>query len=214
MLRESWNAGVGVRGNRGIVLIEVFRRDGVLVGRVIVKVGHSEIRFEDRCTRKEGIVNVCCGRRDAVASVVGDQPLAGFARKRRRIEQYERRVVYLRTGNAGAERGVCKVRNCRSRTIVGKTNRNVKHRIADLLIGCADVLVRQESEELVLDDGDTQRAASGIAMQLGYFVVCRYVGILLEEEWCGVQPTGAAVNVASSMNLIGAGCGAHVYVRT
>ena len=57
------------------------------------------------------------------------------------------------------------------------------------------VLISQEAKQLVLDDGTAEGAPKYVAVQLRHLVVRRNVGILVEEEWRGVDPVGAAVRV-------------------
>ena len=75
------------------------------------------------------------------------------------------------------------------------------------------MLIGQEAEELVLDDGAAKIAAQHVAMQLRDFVVGGNIGILVEEERRGVEPAGAAMDVGRSVILIGARRGAHVNMR-
>ena len=54
---------------------------------------------------------------------------------------------------------------------------------------------------------------SNVAMQLRNLVVRRNILILIEEEWSGVEPAGAAVGVKVAVQIIGARRRAHVDVR-
>ena len=49
---------------------------------------------------------------------------------------------------------------------VGEADGHVEERVADLLVGDVQVLIGDEAEELVLDDGTAEGAAEDVAVQL------------------------------------------------
>ena len=75
------------------------------------------------------------------------------------------------------------------------------------------MLITEEAEELVLDDGTTERAAGNVAVQLRNLVTGWDIGILVEEKRCGVDPVGAAVHVRRAVQVVRARCGAEIDVR-
>jgi hypothetical protein len=52
MLGEAGNAGIGVGRDGGIVLIEVLEREGVLLGGVVIEVGHGNIGVKAALSRE------------------------------------------------------------------------------------------------------------------------------------------------------------------
>ena len=75
------------------------------------------------------------------------------------------------------------------------------------------MLIGEEGEELVLDDGTTNRAAGNVAVQLRNLVALGNVRILIEEEWGGVEPACSTVNIGCAVKNIRAGGGAEIDVR-
>ena len=75
------------------------------------------------------------------------------------------------------------------------------------------VLVGEEAEELVFDDGAADHSAQGVAVQLRILVVRRHGLVLIEEERRGIEPVGGAMQIESSVIVVGAGGGAQVDVR-
>ena len=82
MFGEAGDTGVGVGRERGIVLVVVLERDGVLGGGVVVEVGCEHVRLEFAGSGQEGVKRVR-GRERTRGDVIGDKPLAGFAREGR-----------------------------------------------------------------------------------------------------------------------------------
>ena len=213
MLGETGDVGVSVGGEGRIVLVKVLQAERVFFGGVVVNVGHGQVRHEPRGAGKKSVVDVRSGWRGAVEGIVRYEPFAGFTGQRRRIEQYERVVVYVGGGNGQVadvctERVVAQVRQSIRGTVVGQAHGNVHERVADFLVGDVQVLIRQESKQLVLDDGTADGAAEYVAMQLRDLIGRRNVRILIEEERSGVEPIGAAMGVGSAVPGIGAGGGA------
>ena len=94
-----------------------------------------------------------------------------------------------------------------------RPGRNGNQGIACFLIGNMQVLVGDEVKELVLDDRSADGAAGAVAVQLGILVRVGNSGVVLEEEWRGVDPVSAAAAVETAVDGIGARSGAHVDVR-
>ena len=68
------------------------------------------------------------------------------------------------------------------------------------------MLVGDEAEELVLDDGTAERAARrSSGATAGFFWLSGMFSVLLEEERSGVDPVCAAMTVERAVKLIGAG---------
>ena len=64
------------------------------------------------------------------------------------------------------------------------------------------MLIGDKREELVLDERPATRSSQDVAMQLRYLVARWNILILVEEEWSGVQPAGAAVGVEVAVKVI------------
>jgi hypothetical protein len=84
------------------------------------------------------------------------------------------------------------------RAIIGEADRNVEEGVTEFRVGDMQVLIADEAEELVLDDGPAESASGNVAVQVWYLFASRNVGILIEEERCGVDPVGAAVKVGGA----------------
>ncbi len=79
--------------------------------------------------------------------------------------------------------------------IVRQPNRHVEERVADLGIADVQVLIGQEAEELVFDDGAAHSSAQGVAVQLRILIVRRNGLVLIEEEGRGIEPVGGAMQI-------------------
>src|ERR1700742_911052 len=75
------------------------------------------------------------------------------------------------------------------------------------------MLVGGEAEELVFDDGAAEGATGNPAMQWRILLIVGNVVVVLEEEWRGVDPVGAAMAVESAMKFVSARSGAERDVR-
>ena len=75
------------------------------------------------------------------------------------------------------------------------------------------MLIGQEGKKLVFDDRAAHCAACDVAMQLRGLVVGGNVRVLIHEEWSGVDPVGAAVDVGRAVIFVGARGGAQVDMR-
>jgi hypothetical protein len=96
---------------------------------------------------------------------------------------------------------------------VAEAHRDIDERVAKLLIRDVQMLVREEAEEFVLDDGPTHGSTRNVAMQLGILHVLRHVRILLEEERRSVDPVSAVMHVGRTVKAISARRGAEIDVR-
>ena len=65
-----------------------------------------------------------------------------------------------------------------------------------------NVLIGDEAEELVFDDGTAERATGGVAMQAGNFFAVGNVGVGVVEKRSGVQGVGAAMDVGAAVELL------------
>ena len=135
MLGKSRNTGVGVRRQRWIMLVEVLQRKCVLRCNVVVEIGHRHVSLEAASARKKGVER-SSGRKGGRSSIIGYEPFARLARKRRRIEQSQGRVIDVRTRQPRPKVIVDDTREASSTTgCVRETNRHVDKVVADLLIG-------------------------------------------------------------------------------
>jgi hypothetical protein len=66
------------------------------------------------------------------------------------------------------------------------------------------VLVGDEGEELVFDDGATDGSAGKVAVELWVLEIVGDVVVVLEEEGRGVDPVGATAAVEASVIDVGA----------
>ena len=102
VLGEAGDAGVGVGREGGIVLVEVLEAESVFLGGVVVEIGHGQVGRKPAGAGDEGVVEMGSGGGVGISTVVGDEPLARFAGKRRRVEQDERVGSMFAAGEAGA----------------------------------------------------------------------------------------------------------------
>ena len=134
VLGEAGYARVRVRRDGGIVLVKVLEAERVLLGGVVVEVGHSQIGGKARHPGNEDVVQMGDDRRNALAAIVWDEPFAGLAGQRGRVEQDEGKRVNLgccdgianEGADRSAERVVAHVGNACRRTIVCETDGNVE----------------------------------------------------------------------------------------
>ena len=95
-----------------------------------------------------------------------------------------------------------------------ESGRHKRARNTNLLVGRVRVLVAAVEEELVLLDGQADRSTRGVPVQLRILFIRGNIRIGIEEIRIGVQPIRSAMHVGSAVNVVCAGRGAHVDVRT
>jgi hypothetical protein len=132
MLVKARDAGVGVRRNGGIVLVKVLQAQRVFGGSVVIHIAHGQISGKSSRAGKERIIEMGDSRGNPVQVVVGDEPLARFAGKRRRVEQDQGQRVNLRGRHGivqvgcGPEGIVAHRGQAAGGAVVGQANGNVE----------------------------------------------------------------------------------------
>src|SRR5579863_4627819 len=232
MLIEAGEAGVGIGSDGGIVLVVILEGDGVFGSGVPIEIGDGLMSEEVGGAGNDGVFREADGGSGAVGG--GDQVLAvgHFG-----VEESESDRADVpgsgADGGVGQSRGGPVTRNLLGGrvgtraaveivvddggeggggAVVGEAGGNSESGEADLLVRSVVVLVADVAKELVFDDGPAEGAAGDDAMEVGIFLVGRDIGIGFEEERCGVEGVGAAIDVGAAVELVGAGGGAHVNV--